>query len=147
MAQIDKVLYNSIADAYDAIDTGLSGVAANARVALNSIVDVDTATYPIDNPSANDVDAALEIELALLTPFNTGYIQSLSIASNIANLLDAVRSVNNHVISNGVGADSQTKLDTWINVTMLDTWTGGACPSGWRNISEDAGYDTSNWSV
>jgi hypothetical protein len=147
MAQIDRDLYRSIADAYASIDTSLSGVAANARVALDAVVDVDTTTYPDATPSVADADAALEIELALLTPFNIAYTSSLGIASNIANLLDAVRAVNNHVVANGPGADTQTKLDNWINGDMAGHWTGGACPSGWADISTDAGYVTTNWTT
>ena len=118
MAQIDTDLYREIADAYAAIDVSLSGVAANARVALDAIVDVDTTTYPDATPSVADADAALEIELALLGPFNTSYISSLSIASNIANIKAAVTAVNAHVIANGTGADSKAKLDDWINVQI-----------------------------
>ena len=148
MAQIDRDLYRSIADAYAAIDVALSGVATNARVALDAIVDVDTTTYPDATPSVADADAALEIELALLTPYNAAYIQSLSISSNIANLLDAVRAVNNHIIANGPGADDQTKLDNWINGDMAGHWgDGGACPQGWADLSEDAGYTITNWTT
>jgi len=113
---------------------------------LEAIVDVDTTTYPDATPSVADADAALEIELALLGPYNSAYIQSLNITLNISNLLDAVRAVNNHVVSNGSGADSQTKLDNWINGDMAVHWgAGGACPQGWANLSADAGYTTTNW--
>jgi len=71
MAQIDTDLYKQIADAYATLSTSLSTVASDARTALDAIVDVDTATYP--DPSAN-ADAALEIELALLSPFNASYL-------------------------------------------------------------------------
>ncbi len=146
MAQIDRDLYRNVADAYASIDTNLATVATDSRTALDAIVDVDTTTYPDATPSVADADAALEIELALLGPFNSAYIQSLSIATNISNLLDAVRAINNHVIANGSGADNQTKLDNWINGDMAAHWgDGGACPQGWADISEDAGYDITNW--
>ena len=147
MAQIDRDLYRSIADAYASIDVSLSGVSTDARTALDAVVDVDTTTYPDATPSVADADAALEIELALLAPFNSAYIQAQSISLNIANLLDAVRSVNNHVISNGPGSTAKLKLDQWINGDMAGHWTGGACPSGWANISTDAGYDTTDWTT
>ena len=76
MAQIDKNLYKTIADNYAAIDVSLAGVATNARTALDAIVDVDTGSYPEQSPSAPNADAALEIELALLTPFNISYISA-----------------------------------------------------------------------
>jgi len=146
MAQIDRDLYRSIADAYAAIDVSLAGVSTDARTALDAIVDVSTTTYPDATPSVADADAALEIELALLNPFNTAYIQAQSISVNVGGILDAVRSVNNHVVSNGVGATSTAKLDNWINGDMAAHWgAGGACPQGWANLCDDAGYDITNW--
>ena len=146
MAQIDRDLYRSIADAYAAIDVSLAGVSTDARTALDAIVDVSTTTYPDATPSVADADAALEIELALLNPFNTAYIQAQSISVNVGGILDAVRSVNNHVVSNGVGATSTAKLDNWINGDMAAHWGAGeACPQGWANLCDDAGYDITNW--
>ncbi len=146
MTQIDTDLYKTIADAYALIDGNLSGTATNARTALDAIVDVDTATYPDSQPSINDPDAALEIELALLTPFNTAFISAQNISASVGFLLDAVRSVNNHVIanSNKASGTSTVKLDNWINVDMDTTWTD-ECPVGWSNLSSDAGYDVTNW--
>jgi hypothetical protein len=145
MAQIDQDLYRDISDAYAAIDAELAGVEGNARVALDAIVDVDTATYPVDVPSQPDADAALEIELALLTPFNSAYIQSRDIATNISNLLAAVKAANNHVIANGTGATSQIKLDNFIIYDMNGRWTGDFCPQGWANMCQDAGFNIDNW--
>ena len=145
MAQIDRDLYRTIADAYADIDVALSGVATNARIALDAIVNVDTTTYPDATPSIADADAALEIELALLIPFNTAYVSSQSIATSIANLTAAVKVVNDYVILNGSGATDQAKLDNWINGDMAGNWTGDGCPQGWANISEDAGFTITNW--
>lgn len=148
MAQIDRDLYRTIADAYALIDVGLSGLTTNARVALDAIVDVDTTTYPDATPSVADADAALEIELALLSPYNAAYKESQNISLNVANITAAVIAVNTHVINNGTGADDQTKLDNWINNDMDGHWGGpGACPQGWANLSEDAGYIVTNWAV
>lgn len=145
MAQISRNLYNDIIDAYAAIDVSLSTVQANARVALDAIVDVDTATYP--DPSA-DADAALEIELALLATFNSAYVASASIANSTASLLDAVTAVNDFVITNTTGTDTATaKLLLWIDTTMLGYYTGTNCPAGWEGMSSDAGYDTSGWTT
>ncbi len=145
MAQIDKNLYKTIADNYAAIDVSLAGVATNARTALDAIVDVDTGSYPEQSPSAPNADAALEIELALLTPFNISYISAQNISVSVSTLLDAVRAINNHVVNNTTGTDTaKVKLDTWINITMeWDT----ECPAGWANLSTDAGYDTSDWTT
>lgn len=148
MAQIDTDLYRTIADSYALVDVALAGVAANTRVALDAIVDVDTTTYPDATPSVADADAALEIELKLLSPYNAAYTQAQNISLNVANILSAVIAVNQHVIDNGTGADDQTKLDNWINADMAAHWGDpGACPQGWANLSEDAGYDVTNWSV
>ena len=57
--------------------------------------------------------------------------------------------VNKHVTDNqDVGATEALKLDQWINVDMANEWGGpGACPQGWANLCEDAGFDVTNWSV
>ena len=145
MAQISTSLYKTIADSYASIDINLSGVATDARTALDAIVDVDTATYFGESPSNADADAALEIELVLLTPFNVAYVSSQNISVSVSALLDAVRSVNNHVVNNTSGADtSAVKLTSWINNQMNQSWTND-CPIGWANLSSDAGYDTSAW--
>lgn len=147
MAQIEKTLYKDIADAYASIDVSLAGVSANARTALDAIVDITTTNYP-DDVSATLADAALEIELALLTPFNVAYVAAQNIAASVASLLDAVRAVNTHVVNNTSGtATASEKLDDWINNQMLGSWTGVSCPEGWANLSADAGYDVTNWTT
>ena len=149
MAQIDTDLYRVIADAYAAIDVRLAGVATDARTALDAIVDVDTTTYPDATPSIADADAALEIELALLTPFNIAYVSAGNIAVSVSSLLDAVRAVNNFVVTQTSGtAVAKAKLDAWINADMIGHWGApGACPAGWANLSSDAGYDTTDWTT
>ncbi len=144
MAQIDQPLYNTIAQAYALIDVALSGVQSNARTALDAIVDIDTLDYPTG--SAPDADAALEIELALLTAFNSSYIAAGNISNSNTSLLGAVRAVNDFVIKESAGTDTATvKLDTWINSKMSGYWDGTSCPEGWANISSDAGYVTTDW--
>jgi len=145
MAQIDTTLYRTIADAYASIDTSLSTVSTSARTALDAIIDVDTGYL---NPSSLEADAALEIELALLQVFNNAYVSSQSLQSSTASLLDAVRAVNDFVITNTTGTDTAvTQLNTWINTTMLGNWTGTNCPEGWANMSSDAGYTTTSWTT
>jgi len=140
MAQINKALYNDIIDAYASIDTSLSGIQANARIALDAVVDVTTGNYP--DPSAN-ADAALQVELALLQVFNSAYVASANIANSTASLLDAVTTVNDFVITETPGTATATaKLLDWINVEMLGNYTGTNCPLGWANMSADAGYTT-----
>ena len=147
MAQISQALYNDIADAYAAIDTALSGIQANARIALDAIVDVDTLDYP--NPSGGaDADAALEIELALLQAFNSAYVAAGSLAASNSSLLDAVTAVNNFVIRNSslTTGTATAKLLSWINDGMeAVSWTASYCPDGWEQISADAGYTTTGW--
>jgi hypothetical protein len=148
MAQIERGLYKSIVDAYAAIDTNLVGVSTDARTALNAIVNVGTTNYPDSTPSVQDPDAALEIELALLGPFNIAFVSAGNMASSVAFLLDAVRAVNNHIVANATNtADTaKVKLDNFINNDMGTTWTND-CPVGWANLSTDAGYDTTDWTT
>ena len=144
MAQISQALYNTIADAYAAIDTALAGISTNARTALDAIVDVDTADYP--DPSAASADAALEIELALLQTFNNAYVAAGNIENSNASLLDAVTAVNDFVITNEQqGATASAKIAYWINTRMASWWTSSYCPDGWANISRDAGYSVVGW--
>ncbi|MEQ9716111.1 MAG: hypothetical protein ABGF52_11340 [Candidatus Asgardarchaeum sp.] len=144
MAQIDPDLYKTIADAYAAIDNSLSGVSTQARVAVDAIVDISTTGYP--DPSANP-DAALELELALLTPFNTAFVGSSNLANSTGSILDAVRAINNHVINNSDQTGTATvKLNYWINTHMNTTWDGNVVPTGWKNLCADAGYATATWS-
>lgn len=142
MAQINRALYRDIAEAYATIETSLSGIATNARTALDAILDVTTTNYP--DPSV-DSDAALEIEVALLVVFNTAYVASQNLAASTGAILDAVRAVNNHVINEVSGTDSATtKLQNWVNTEMTTVWTSGI-PVGWKNLSEDAGYTVTGW--
>ena len=143
MAQIDKTLYKTIADAYALIDDALSGVSANARTAVDAIVDVTTTGYP--DPSAHP-DSALEIELALLQDFNAAYVTAQNLAASTTSLLDAVRTINNFVITESSGTGTAaTKLNTWINDEMNPEWTNHTVPTGWKNLCTDAGYTTTTW--
>jgi len=144
MAQISETLYNTIADAYASIYNSLDGVSTEAQTALYAIVNVDTADYP--NVSQADPAAALEIELALLQPFNTAYSGSVNIQNSTSSLHNAIIAINNYVINNTSGTDTAVvKLQTWINTSMLGSWTATNCPAGWASICESAGYDVSGW--
>jgi hypothetical protein len=139
MAQITTDLYKTIADAYALIDDSLSSVATNSRTALNAVVDVNLS---YGDPS-QDADAALEIELALLTPFNIAYISAQNISNSVSSLLDAVKAINNFVVNQTDGTDTaKVKLDTFVNSV---SWDGGTVPSGWENLSTSAGYNTTDW--
>ena len=147
MAQIDTTLYKSIADAYALIDTNLSTVSANAQTAVDAVVDVTTANYPSDAPSGGLRADALEIELALLSPFSTAYTSAQTISNSVSSLIDAIRAVNNHVVNNTSGTSTaKVKLDNWINTTMDNVWTA-SCPQGWANLCSDAGYDVTDWTT
>ncbi len=148
MAQIGKTLYNTIAQNYATIQVSLSTVQADARAALDAIVDVDTLDYPGDPSALIDADAALEIELTLLAVFNQAYVSAGSISTSTAGLLDAVTAVNDHVISNSQGsATAAAKLTDWINNGMKGYWTGTDCPLGWADFCTDAGYTTTAWNT
>lgn len=140
MTQIDITLYQQIAEDYAIVWGTLQVVDDAATLAVTHVVDITTATYP-PGPAA-----ALEIELALLTPLNDAATGMTTLSVTTAVLLDAVRAVNSHVINNTTGTgNAKTKLDTWVNVTMTP-WHSGV-PNGWEALSSDAGYDTSDWNI
>lgn len=157
MAQISETLYNSIVVAYVKIKENLDAVESGAREALMAIVDVNTATYGPDQPSVPSVDdenAALEIELALLSPFNAAYVGSKNVSSTTSFFTNAILNLNNFVIVNSSFSGTATlKLDDWINTSMDGFWTdenGGAlakCPALWKEFCTSAGYNTDAWDV
>ena len=143
MTQITTGLYQTLGEAYaDMYDT-LQMVDDGALTALNALVDVTTTGY---SPGAT---AAVEIELALLEPLNLAYVSAIDVANSNALFLDAIRAINNHVISNVSGTSSATaKLTNWINSDMgvNNRWPNGA-PNGWAQFSSLAGYDISGWNI
>jgi len=154
MAQINPQLYEEIALAYASIWTFLDGVAGQAREAVDQVVDVTSTGYIPYGETAADADAALEIELALLDVFNAAYISTTGIASSTSSLLDAVRAINNHCIqnwasthdyANSTSATPDAKLTDWVNGGV--NWTNACVPVGWKELSQDAGYQTSVWNT
>lgn len=150
MAQITGTLYNGIADDYASIQTSLDGIQTSARASLNDIIDVDTATYP--QVSTADADAALEIELALLAPFNSAQIAAGTIQNSTSSLMTAVRALNDFVITNQdhssvSSGTAKEKLDYFINTQMADYWTLTFCPPNWAVMSASGGYNTDDWVI
>jgi hypothetical protein len=153
MSQIAKTTYKTIADAYAQIWDYLSGVSGQARVAVDTLVDITTTAYIPYGAGAASADAALELELELLDVFNAAYVAVQGIASSSSSLLDAVRAVNNFVITNydttsGYGGTARTTPDTKLaDFVMSAVWSGplDCIPRGWYELSEDAGYDVSSW--
>jgi hypothetical protein len=157
MAQISKTLYRDIAAHYAQIWEYLNGVAGQAENAVYAVVDVTTTNYYPTNATggvgAASDSAALEIELALLDVLNAAYTSVQGISSSSSSLLDAVRAMNNHVINNyPTSTDAPTGYDgaraTTPDAKLADFVNGVAyknyscVPSGWAQLSQDAGYDT-----
>jgi hypothetical protein len=142
MAQIQSTLYRDIAEAYATVWTYLDGVQDQARIAVDAIVDVETAGYTPYGGSVGDADAALAIELALLQKYNAAYLGS---TTNVSQYMDSVRAINNHVIANSdQTGTSNTKLAYWVNNDV--SWTAGGCvPHGWMQMSLSAGYNIDGW--
>ena len=134
-------LYKEIAGYYANMYDSLDSVEAEALSAVNSIV----------NTQASDFQGqGRQIEILFLNRFNQAYTASRNIKSSTVTILDAVRAINNYVISavdavsvEGEESVSDAKLRNFINVTI--TWDEGACPLGWAKLSEEAGYLISSW--
>ena len=141
MTQITTTLYRLVAEDYSNVWEQLQLISDGTTRAVNNIVDVTSTGY------AGGAAAAVEIELALLGPFNAAATSMTNMVASTSSLLDAVRAINSHVINNTSGTDTaKVKLDTWVNVTMLTLWHSGV-PNGWEELSSDAGYDTSDWNI
>ncbi len=141
MTQITTALYQQLAEDYSDVYDQLQLVSASAVLAVNHIVDVTSGGY------GAGAAAAVEIELALLQPFNTAQVGLAASTTTSATLLAAVRALNGHVINNTTGSTTaKAKLDTWVNTTMGTLWHSGV-PNGWQEISQDAGYNTDDWNI
>ena len=141
MTQITTDLYQSIGQNYSDAYDQLQLVDDSITLALYDIVDVTSAGYVPGNA------AAVEIELALLGPFNAASVAMTNLTASTSSLTDAVRAINSHVINNTTGSATATaKLATWINANMITLWPSGA-PLGWWYLSSDAGYDVATWNT
>jgi hypothetical protein len=137
MTQITTTLYDSIATSYANAYEQMQLISGEIEDALHTLVDVTTGGYIPD-----DDDAAVEIELALLTPLNSAANSIGNLTRSTSSLLQAVRAINNHVIDNATadyGTTATDKLTYWVNTRMISEWPNGA-PQGWYELSQDAGY-------
>jgi hypothetical protein len=136
MAQIDTDLYMNIAYNYHLAKESMLAVSAFLEDALHEVVDVTTTAY------SGGQAAATEIELLLLRPLNTAFSSIDSIMNSDAALLEAVRTVNNHVTLN----DPNGSIAAFLNTCDFTAITGESCtPYYWCDLSTSAGYNTVGW--
>ena len=147
MTQIDTTLYGDIATYYANAYDQMQLIDNQIEDALHKLVDVTTGGY------SAGADAAVEIELALLTPLNSAADSITNLTQSTSALLQAVRAMNSHVIDNATtayGSTATAKLEYWVNTIMGpagdNVWPNGA-PIGWYYLSEDAGYTVTGWNT
>ena len=106
--------------------------------ALNQIVNV---TASGDSYDANTNQGAT-VELGLLVPFNSAYqIVNAGLSSNQA-VLNAIRSVNNHIINNYTQGSLTANNLLAYYVNSECTWTDGCVPYNWASLCDDLGYQS-----
>lgn len=149
-----ETLYMSIANDYADIYNSLDEVAGKALAAVNEIVDLQSTSLDLSGDPQGR-----QVELLLLGKFNQAYTASTTIKSSTVTILDAVRAINNYVISNygdavglpesAIDGDvtytesiSDNKLKEFINSVNV---FNGECPIGWKELSTEAGYVTYFW--
>jgi len=129
MAQIPTSLYQNIAEDFDTARSTMLDVPVTILTAVNRIVDLTTATT-----------GALGFEINLLSPFYSTYNAVNGITTSSAAWLAGVRAINNYVIDNSDVAVSDA-LASFVN----SIWT--CVPTYWAALSEDAGFDITEWNV
>jgi len=123
-------LYKKIAYDIDLAAEGISGSASHLADARDEVVNLTTSNN----------DSALKIELALLDVINNAYISYNEITQSVSNLLTVVRVLNNYVNNNYDGT-----LTAYVNGLEWDNDPNEKIPYHWARLSEQAGFDTSNW--
>ena len=78
----------------------------------------------------------------------TTCVFSGNISNSSTSLHAAIRAINDFVVKETSGTATATvKLNTWINTSMSGYWDSTDCPTGWANLSSDAGYTTTDWAT
>ena len=129
MAQISTTLYQNLAEDYDDARSKMLDVDDGLLTAVNRIVNLTTTTT-----------GALELEIGLLAPFYSTYTSINTIVTSTAAWLTAVRAINNYVIDES-SVSASDALASFVN----SIWT--CVPTNWAALSEDAGFDVTNWNV
>jgi hypothetical protein len=133
MAQLPTTLYRDFAEAFDASRRDVVGADLDIQTALDAVVDITTSTA-----------SAVDIELALLSPTNAAKNATTTTVNSTTSLLNAVRAINDYVITNTTSIAADPLAD-FVNNDV--TWTRDLVPFHWFNLSTDAGYDTSTWNA
>lgn len=100
----------------------------------------DARDEVVDVTTSSNTDA-VNIELALLDVINNAYISYSDMTDSTSNLVGIVRALNNYVINNYDGT-----LTAYVN-SLGWTNSGGEVPYDWAMLSEQAGYDISEWNA
>lgn len=106
---------------------------ANTR---STVVDVTTSDY-------TDENEAIQIELQLLGVVNSSYVSYKDMMNSSANLTSVVKAVNNYVVNNM--DETLTEYVNNIDWSTLDGRDEDLIPYEWAQLSEQAGYDISEW--
>lgn len=141
-------LYVQVANDYAGMYDSLAGVENKALTSVNRIVDIQNTDYD---------GHGRQLELLFLHKFNQAYTASRNIKSSTITILDAVRSINNYVISNYAesvtelsssveGSEYQESLsDAKLRAFVNESFGSPECPDGWAQLSAEAGYVVDAW--
>ena len=149
--QIDKTLYEVLAKNYAESRGLVASADAFLTDALIEIVDITTSGY------APGIQAAIDVELALLEDVNDSLITLQSTIGVTTGYHSGVRAGKNYVINNS-NEDTTDVLKLTNFVNSID-WTGSIanpsatgigenkCPYYWAELSNNSGFDVSLWVV
>ena len=88
----------------------------------------------VDLTSSHD---GTEIEIDLLDTLNKSFLQVREYFQDEPRILAAVRIVNNYI--------EKTDIEGLTDFVNSISWDSHTVPYYWKSLSEDAGFDTSDW--
>ena len=105
----------------------------NSAMADDDIAD----TYiKIARDAIVDTTGNANLAVALLGPIEGAYKGVRGFFQSIVYIIIAVRAINNYY------TDTEGDLTTYVNSI---SWDEGSVPSYWKSLSEQAGFDTTDW--
>ena len=124
-----KPVYKELAEHY----SNAYGEASAANIHLRNGFEV------ILNLTTNTTPTATDITLYLLQPLYKAWRQAMEFWQLNVHMRQATKKINDYVVRK-----CQEDLTDFVNSV---SWDGGCIPDGQIQLSEDAGFDTTDWNT